>query len=505
MNLPLKLNEISNQMPSKTAIIYREEKISYLQLNTMVNQFASGLIDLGVLPGDRILVALNNCTEFIISYYGSMRARAIFLPVNNQYTLSEFRTIMHDSFPSVVITTEGRAPLFSQLLKEMPEPKGLVVIRPLEENPNFIPFHSLLEHNTKKFKLRENYQRDEVIEFIYTSGTTSTQKGVMLTHNNLFSNANAFTKLNNIVPEDILLLAAPAFHVATQTYVLNAALISGATLVVKDGWISPDTMLKLIQKEKITYYFGPPTMYSLLINHPNIEQYDISSWKKACTGTSALTSEIFNQFRDKFGFEITESYGLTEASPLVISNPHTGLKKAGSVGLPVPGIEVKIVDYEENEILGENIGEIIVRGPNVMKGYFNREEETNLALRNQWLHTGDFGYRDTDGYYYILDKKKDSIIRGGYYIYPKEVEDVLYQHPYVFEAAVLGVPDPIMGEEVLAFVLLREGTKIAPEELQAFCRDKIAMYKIPKYIRVVDNIPKTISGKLLKGSLQEMI
>ncbi len=505
MNLPLKLTEISCKNPSQTALVYRGQSLSYIQLNTFINQFASSLMDLGILPGDRILLALGNCPEFIISYYAIMRVRAISVPVNHQYTLSEFRRIMHDASPVLVITTESKIPIFDKLLQEMPNPKGLIIIRDFEENENTYSFNSLVKHDSWNFKPKGDYQRDEIIVFMYTSGNNSTQKGVMLTHHNLYTNASTFAQMHGLGPQDKLLLVAPVFHIATQTCIINAAFISGATLVVQDGWISPDQFLQTVQDQNITFYFGPPTMYSLLVQHQNIEQYDLSSWRIACTGTTALPAETFHQFEKKFGLQITESYGLTETSPLVASNLPQGLKKPGSVGLPIPGVEVKIVDYDDSEVTPGNIGEIIVRGPNVMKGYYNREEETKLTLRNSWLHTGDFAYCDRDGYLYIMDKKKDVIIRGGFHIYPKEVEEVLYTHPYVFEVAVLGVPDPNMGEEVLAFVLLRNETKIAPEELQAFCRDKIAMYKIPKYIRVVDNIPKTTSGKLLKGALREMI
>ncbi|MCQ2560198.1 MAG: AMP-binding protein, partial [Clostridia bacterium] len=326
-----------------------------------------------------------------------------------------------------------------------------------------------------------------------------------LTHYNLYTNARAFVQLYNFQPQDRFLMISPLFQAASQTCLLNAAILSGATLIIKDGWVNPKNILTLIQNYQITYTFGPPTLYDLLLNHPEALDYNLNSWKIAVSSGAALTAETFFWFKEKFGIELCEVYGLTETSPLVCCNFPQGLKKPGSTGLPLPGVEVKVVDYEENELDGSNVGEIIVRGSNIMKGYYQQEEATELALRGQWLHTGDFGYKDSDGYLYIMDKKKDIIIRGGFPVYPQEVEGVLYQHPFVMEAAVTGVPDPLMGEEVLAFILLREGKKIAPEDLQSFCRDKIAMYKIPKYVKIVDNIPKNLSGKLLRGALQEMI
>lgn len=505
MNLPLRLAEIGRVSPEQEALVYYDQRLTYAQLNTMVNQLANGLLKLGIKPGDRILMALNNCPEFIISYFAIMRMRAVVVPVNNQYTSNEIGLIMRDSLPVAVITDAKLAPVFTKLAAEIDVSRGIIVTRSSTTGENLFSFNTILEEGAVTFKPAIQYQRDEVVELLYTSGSTGSPKGAMLTHNNLYSNALTFAQLNYLKPADKSLLVAPAFHAAAQTCVMNASLVSGATLVVHDGWVDPDTLLKAIQDEKITFYFGPPTMYALLVNHPETEKYDTSSWRTAYTGASALSTEIFHNFEKKFGFQITEGYGLTETSPVVTSNPVQGNKKPGSIGLPIPDVEVKIVDYEDREMPPGEIGEIIVRGPNVMKGYFNREEETSWIMRNGWFHTGDLAYKDSDGYLFIVDRKKDLIIRGGLNIYPREVEEVLYTHPKVFEVAVVGVPDPVMGEEVLAFVLLRNGDKVDPEELQEFCRDKLARYKIPRYVRFVENLPKTTSGKLLKGALRKMI
>ncbi len=505
MNLPLHLKENSFKLAEHPALSYKEESFTYSQLNALIDQFASSLLDLGVMPGDRILTALNNCPEFIITWYAAMRVKAVFVPVNLQDTKNEFRNIMLDCTPTLVITTEGRASVLAEVLAEIPDNLGLIVTSPTEKNSPYLSFPALIERNTKYFKLREDYGRNDIAEIIYTSGTHSSQKGVMLTHYNLYSNARSFVQLYQFTSQDRFLMISPLFQAASQTCLLNAAILAGATLIIKDGWVNPQSILTLIQNYQITYTFGPPTLYNLLISHPEALNYNLTSWKIAVSSGTALSAETFFRFREKFGFDLCEVYGLTETSPLVCCNSPQALKKPGSIGLPLPGTEVKVVDYEENEMEGSNVGEIIVRGSNIMKGYYRKEEATDLALRGQWLHTGDFGYKDSDGYFYIMDKKKDVIIRGGFPVYPREVEEVLYQHPFVLEAAVAGVPDPLMGEEVLAFILLREDKKIAPEELQSFCRDKIAMYKIPKYVKIVDNIPKNLSGKLLRGALQEMI
>lgn len=505
MNLTLRLAEIGRVSPGHEALVYYDQRLTYSQLNNMVNQLANGLIQLGIRPGDRVIIALGNCPEFIISYYALVRMRAVVVPVNPQYTSNELSLIMRDSLPVAVITDSGLVPVFSKLASEIPVSRGIIVTRSHPVGTNLHSFKRVMANGAVNYYPDTAYDRDEVVELLYTSGNTGSPKGAMLTNYNLYSNALAFAQLCKMTPMDRALLIAPAFHAAAQTCVMNNAIVSGATLVVHDGWVDPDTLLKAIQDEKITFYFGPPTMYALLVNHPDTDKYDTSTWRLAYTGASALSTEIFNNFEKKFGFQITEGYGLTETSPVVTSNPVDGLKKPGSVGLAFPGVEVKIVDYEDREVPVGQIGEIVVKGPNVMKGYFNREEETQWVLRNGWFHTGDLAYMDSGGYFFIVDRKKDLIIRGGLNIYPREVEEVLYTHPKVFEVAVVGVPDPVMGEEVLAFILTRNGNKVSPEELKEFCTGKLARYKIPHYIRFVENLPKTTSGKLLKGELRKMI
>lgn len=505
MNLPLRLAEIGRVSPGHEALVYYDQRLTFSQLNTMVNQLANGLIQLGIRPGDRVIIALGNCPEFIISYYALMRMRAVVVPINPQYTINEIGFMIRDSLPVAVITDPNLVPVFNKLSDEMPDSRGIIVTRSHPVGPNLHSFKRVMANGAVNYYPDTDYSRDDVVELLYTSGNTGTPKGAMLTNYNLYSNALTFSQLCKMSLNDRALLIAPAFHAAAQTCVMNNAIVSGATLVVHDGWVGPDTLLKAIQDEKITFYFGPPTMYALLVNHPDTDKYDISSLRVAYTGASALPTKLFHDFEKKFGLQIIEGYGLTETSPVVTSNPIGGLIKPGSIGIALPGVEVKIMDYEDREVPVGQIGEIVVKGPNVMKGYFNRDEETQWVLRNGWFHTGDLAYMDSDGYMFIVDRKKDLIIRGGLNIYPREVEEVLYNHPKVFEVAVVGVPDPVMGEEVLAFVLTRNGNKIDPDELREYCVDKLARYKIPRFIRFVENLPKTTSGKLLKGELRKMM
>ncbi|MFZ5590928.1 MAG: class I adenylate-forming enzyme family protein [Bacillota bacterium] len=504
MNLPVRLAEIARTFPEQQAIVYRDHIITYQQLDELVNQLANGMRKLGVSPGHRILVALGNSPEFVISYYAIMRLGAIIVPVNPQYTANELGVIMRDALPAAVICEPLAAPVFSKLAQEITINHGIIVTRSNPVGPKMHSFKRILEGSTDRFFSPASFHRDDVAEILYTAGNTGTPKGAMLTHHNLYSNALTFAQICRMTERDRALLIAPAYHSAAQTCIMNNTLISGATLVIHDQWAGPQPLLETVEEERITIYFGPPTMYALLVDYEPPRAYDTSSWRIAFTGAASLPTEVFYKFANKFGFEITEGYGLTETSPVVTTNPVFGLKKPGSIGLPIPGVEVKIVDYEDREVPVGQVGEIIVRGPNVMAGYYNREEETRWALRNGWFHTGDLAYMDQDGYLFIVDRKKDLIIRGGLNIHPREVEEVLYTHPAIFEAAVVGVPDPIMGEEVLAFVLTRDGRRLDEEELRRFCAEKLARYKIPRYFRFVENLPKTTSGKLLKGELRKM-
>lgn len=504
MNLSHRLAEIGRLAPGQEAMVYENQRITYAQLNQQVSQLANGLINMGLQPGDRIVIALQNCPEFVVAYHAVLRMKGIVVPINPGYTSMEIGVIVRDCTPSLVITNPVKANCFLPLLEERAIVKGIMVTRSNPMGSNYYSYKQVLASGGTGIP-DVYHSPDDVVELLYSSGSTGDTKGAMLTHFNLYSNALTFSQMCRMTPGDRALLVAPAYHAAAQTCVMNNAIVAGSTLIIHDSWKGPEEVFKTIQEEKVTFFFGPPTMYSFMINYPDSNKYDTSSWRVAFTGASALPGEMFNLFEEKFGFQITEGYGLSETSPLVNSNPVDGEKKPGSIGRPIPGVEVQIVDYEDHPVVKGEVGEIVVRGPNVMKGYYNREEETMWVMRNGWFHTGDLAYEDEEGYYFIVDRKKDMIIRGGLNIYPREVEEAIYMHPNVFEVAVVGVPDPVMGEEVMAFVLLREGGSMDPEQLRKFCSDKLARYKIPKHIRFVDNLPKTTAGKLLRRELKGWI
>ncbi|MGB9802568.1 class I adenylate-forming enzyme family protein [Desulfofundulus sp.] len=504
MNLALRLAEIGQFSPDHEALVFHNQRITYATLNQWINRLAGGLLDLGLLPGERVLIAMENCPEFVVSFYAVLQARGIAVPVDPLFTIHEVGVIARDAAPSLVICNSANISLFTELARELHIPRGFIVTHVEKSAPNIRSYEELLAVQPAS-NISNPGAREDVAEILYTPGNTGKPKGVMLTHSNLYSNASTFARFCGLTPRDKSLLVAPAYHSAAQTCVLHASLVTGATVVIQEKWPGARTLLQTIQDEKITFFYGPPTMYALLLEEPLVKNFDLSSWKVAFCGGAHLPVQVFHAFEKKFGLQITEGYGLTETSPVVCCNPVTGLKKPGSAGLPIPGVEVNIVDYEDRPLSVGEVGEIVVRGPNVMKGYLNQEEETQKVLRNGWLHTGDLGYMDKDGYVFIVGRKKNVIIRGGLNIDPREVEEVLYLHPQVFDAVVVGIPDPVMGEEVIALVMPRNHEKLDIPELQAFCAQRLAPYKVPRRIHLIESLPKTTSGKLLKEEVKRML
>ena len=505
MNLVLGLAEIGRLYPEREAMVYNEKRFSYSQLITQVNQLANGLKKFGVQQGDRVLILLDNCPEFVISFFAVLQIKGIIIPVNPQYAIAEVEKIVKDALPVVVITNTSAAPTFIRIREKIALPASIIVIRSEPTVPALHSFTQILNSGETSFTFDQPYEQDEVIELLYTHGITGTLKGAMLTNQNLYSSATAFAELCRITPQDRVLLVSRAYHVIVQACAMNAPLMAGATIVIHDIWTTPEAVLRTIEEEHITLFFGTHPRYRMLLDYPELQQFNTSSLRMAYAAADPLPPEIFQAFEEKFGIRITEGYGLMETSSLICSNPVDGTQKAGSVGRIIPGVKVKIVDYEDREVPTGHVGEIVVSGPNVMKGYYNREEETRWAMRNGWFHTEDLAYIDNEDYVYIVDRKKDLIIRGGLNVHPREVEDVLYTHPGIFEVAVLGMPDPVWGEEVVAFVHPREGARIETKELQEYCKDKLAEYKIPRRIHFVNELPKTSSGKLLKYELKQII
>ena len=504
MNLLYRLGELSREASDSNAIVYNGEVLTYGQLWHSTLGFASGLKQLGLPEGGRVLVMLGNSPEFVISYYGIIAADGIIVPVNPIYTAQEVGIILADADPFAVVTNEKLAPIIESALEanHMVSRPIILIRTKVAGGGDLYAFNDLVNTQVHE-NLDLEQKNDRVVEFLYTSGTTGLPKGAMLTHGNLYSNTKIFAEMTEMSSNDCALLCAPAYHAAAQTCVMNNTLFAGGTLVIHDGWQGAEAVLKSFQEDKITFFFGPPTMYTFIVNSPAVKEYDCSSLRVAFTGAASLPAEIFRRFKEIFGFEIMEGYGLSETSPVVTTNPLHGIKKTASIGEEIPGVRVKIFNQDDKEAPCGEVGEIVVQGPNVMKGYYNRPEETAHAMRNGWFHTGDLAYMDEDGYVFIVDRIKDLIIRGGMNIYPREVEEMLYTHPAVLESAVIGVPDDVMGEEVKAYIVLKEGMTATDQEVRDFCKANLARYKAPKYIEFVSSLPKTTTGKILKRELRK--
>lgn len=493
MNLDLKLQEHADKIPERLAIGWETGSYTYGELNEKVQKLANQFYLNGIKKGDRIAILLNNCPEFVISYYACMRAGAINVPVNPSLTSREFGIILNDCNPKIIITNESVNNILKQTALHF-NAKYLIT-----DNQGF---GDLLQAGPAE--RLANFSDSEDCTILYTSGTTGLPKGALLTHHNLYSNAKTFAEAFHLNTDDRTLIVPPLSHIAAQSNCLNTTLYAGGYNYMLPRWESSAKTLRTMEEQEITFFFGPPTMYTYMLNDPNVKKYQVKL-KFAYTGASPLPERIFNKWVEIFGFEIVEGYGLTECSPVVSINPPYGKKKIGSIGLPIEDVKVKIINDLFEEVPVGEIGELAVKGPNVMKGYANRKEANEAAFVDGWFRTGDIARQEKDGYLYIVDRKKDMIIRSGFNVYPREVEEVLYQHPAVLEAAVIGYPDEEKGELVKAVLTLKSAhNEKLIDELKAFCKERLATYKVPTQFEIVEELPKTSSGKIVKGKLREL-
>jgi long-chain acyl-CoA synthetase len=456
------------------------------------NRFAHALRRLGLGPGDRAVVLLPNCPEVLQAYAAILKAGGVIVPVVFLLGAVEVRHILADSEATLVVT----APEFLDKVEGF---AGTVVL--IGGGAGGLAWDELLAGEPDAFPTVER-DDDDLAVILYTAGTTGRPKGVALSHANLASNARAAASLYELDRTAWGLMVLPLSHSYGLT-VMNAGSILGTRGVLL-RWFNPEGVLDAIQRYRVESMSGVPTMFVYLLHYPDAGRFDTSSMRLWGSGAAPLPAEIVEPFERKFGGRILEGYGLTEASPVVSAHRFSGVRKLGSVGQALPGVEVAILDDADRALPPGEIGEVGVRGPNVMQGYYRLPEETAQALRNGWLHTGDMGRLDADGYLFIVERKKDLIIRGGFNIYPREVEEVLYAHPAVAEAAVVGMRDPLMGEEVLAFVALKAGATAEAEALIGFCQERLAKYKCPKQVRFVDALPKSPIGKILRKELRSL-
>ncbi|MCY8317406.1 AMP-binding protein [Bacillus vallismortis] len=522
------LTDSAVRFPDKTAVTFYGKKLTFHDILTDALKLAAFLQSNGLQKGDRVAVMLPNCPQSVISYYGVLFAGGIVVQTNPLYTEHELEYQLRDAEASVIITLDLLFPkaikmktlsivdqiLVTSIKDYLPFPKN--ILYPLTQKQKVhIDFHkndhihtfasSVKQENMEFVTIPKIEPEHDIAVLQYTGGTTGAPKGVMLTHRNILANAEMCTAWMYDVEEgaEKVLAIVPFFHVYGLTAVMNYSIKQGFEMILLPKF-DPLETLKIIDKQKPTLFPGAPTIYIGLLHHPELQHYDLSSIKSCLSGSAALPVEVKQQFEKVTGGKLVEGYGLSEASPVTHSNFIWGKNKPGSIGCPWPGTDAAIYSEETGELAAPyEHGEIIVKGPQVMKGYWNKPEETAAVLRDGWLFTGDMGYMDEEGFFYIADRKKDIIIAGGYNIYPREVEEALYEHEAIQEIVVAGVPDSYRGETVKAFVVLKKDAKADTEELDAFARSRLAPYKVPKAYEFRKELPKTAVGKILRRRLLE--
>lgn len=527
-NLAKFLIDSAASYPDITALYFMGKKMSYKQLLEASHRFANGLQSLGIKKGDRVAIMLPNCPQGVIAYYGTLMFGAIVVMTNPLYMPREIEHQLKDSGARVIVTLDYMVSRVEQAMHKKPmeyiigtslndylafplkqlfplKAKKAGMYVKLKYSAGLLSFVQLLKQSSPQSAYLELDGKNELALIQYTGGTTGVAKGVMLTHYNLIANATQAAlwiyKANE--PKKKYLAALPFFHVFGLTVLLNLAIRNAGSLYLVPRY-KVDEVLKLITKHKLALFPGAPTMYVAIINYVELNKYDVTSIEVCISGAAPLPVEVQERFENLTGGKLIEGYGLTEASPVTHANTVWEKRKIGSIGIPFPDTEARIVDPLTGETLplGE-VGELVVRGPQVMKGYWQNEAETNKAIKDGWLYTGDLGKMDEDGFCYILDRRKDIIIAGGFNIYPREVEEVLYEHPAVEEAVVAGIVDPYRGETVKAYVVLKDNATASSDELKQFCKERLAAYKVPKVYEFRDALPKTLVGKILRRKLIE--
>ena len=501
MNLINLAEENIKQFGEYPYLVFGKKTYTNMELLVSAKKMAAGLKKLGLNPSDNVVVMLPNTPEVLISYQGILRAGCVIVPVVAELADKELIHILKNSSARAIVTSRELLPKIEAATKELSTLKHVILIEK-ESVPKTVNFWSLVNGSTEE-PVFNTVKEGDLAVIIYTSGTTGIPKGVMLTHKNLYSNAINAAVVKNLGRSSINLAVLPLSHSFGIT-TMNTSYIYGNLFVLMPRF-DVEEVFRLIQEYRITNITGVPAMFGLmLLAPPEVrKKYDLSSLKDITSGSAPLPLETLQAFEKVFGCVIKEGYGLSEASPVISAVYHDRENKPGSVGQLIPGIKIRIIDEKGIEVPAGEAGELIVKGPNISPGYYNMPEETGKAFENGWLHTGDIFKIDAEGYLYMVERKKDLIIRGGFNIYPRDVEDVLCQHPAVQEAVVIGVPDPIMGEEIKAFIVPANGTATNTQEIISFCQQHLAKNKCPSMIQFMDNLPKNAIGKVLRKELRQ--
>jgi long-chain acyl-CoA synthetase len=477
--------------PERVALKLDDAELTYAQLDDAAARAAGLLRAHGVRRGDRVGIMLPNVPQFALAYYGALRLGAVVVPLNVLLKGREVTFYLRDPGARLLLAWHG-------FLDEARTGAEAAEADLVEVEPG--AFESALAEAEPVGTVEEVAGEDTAV-ILYTSGTTGTPKGAELTHDNLRRNADAAVGLYELNTDDVILGALPLFHSFGQTCALNATIRGGGCLTLIPRF-EPGKALEILQRDRVTVFEGVPTMYAALLHHPDAESADASTLRVCLSGGASLPVELMRAFEERFDCPILEGYGLSETSPVASFNHLDRVRKPGSIGTPIEGVEMKVVGDDGDERPQGEVGEILIRGHNVMKGYRGRPDATAEAIdADGWFRSGDLARVDEDGYFFIVDRKKDMIIRGGYNVYPREIEEVLYEHRSVREAAVVGMPHPTLGEEVGAAVALKDGEQATPEELQAHVREQVAAYKYPRLVWFVEDLPKGPTGKILKREI----
>ena len=502
MNLASGLFETASSAPDRAALTFHGRPVTYAELDSAVDRATAVLQSAGVEPGDRVALVLGNVPEFVHVLYGTWRAGAVAVPLNVMLTPEEIGHIVRDSGATTVVAQMSFLPNVLAARELVPGVRTVLVIAGPPVPPGTISFEQEMQRaGTPRPADRSE---DDLAVLQYTSGTTGRPKGAMLTARNLVANQEQMDAVpaSRILEDDMVLAVLPLFHIYGLNVVLGTALRAGATVALLERF-DPEETLLAIQHQRVTVLPGAPAMYSACLSLPEANPEAFASVRLALSGAAPLAPDVAEAFHVRFGVPILDSYGLTEAGPGVTTSATGEEIRPGSIGPPLPGVEVRVVDEEGNDVEEDDPGEIVVRGPNVFSGYWRDETATKEAfLEGGWLRTGDVAIRDEDGYLYLVDRKKDLIIVSGFNVYPVEVEDVLLRHEKVAEAGVIGIPDERTGEAVKAFVVLREGEEATPEEILEFARTSLARFKLPREIEVMPSLPRHVTGKVLRRALR---
>ncbi len=506
INLATYLENTSVAHPDKVGLIFEDKKWTFKEINDMSGAISHGLVEMGVEKGDRVSLFLPNVPEFFFWFFGILKTGAIVNPLNVMLKHREIEYIIDDCVPNVLVSTKDVAAEPYKIFKKSGSSIRNMVVIGGYGYEGTIHFEEWIKPYATDYD-SVPVEKGDLAAILYTSGTTGQPKGVMLSHNNLWTNARHCADWAETTFRDTTVSALPLFHCYALIHVLAELWIVGGAVVCLSRF-DPRACLEAMVKYKATAFHGVATMYQAMLQLPDIDEYAEKINLRYCvTGAAATPEPILKSWNEKFT-PLCEGYGLTEASPVVLMNPliGRGVQKANSCGVPIVlEIEVDAFDNNGDPVQQGEIGELVIRGPNVMQGYWNQEKVTAETLKNGWLHTGDLVYFDEDGYCFVKDRKKDIIITGGFNIYPKEVEDLIYTHSAVGEAQVIGVPDLIKGEIAVACIALKNDTTVTEKEILNFCRANIASYKVPKFVRFFDELPKTVTGKLEKVGLRQVV